>query len=101
MEPMACEADGRQLRIGYGDTGRVRPAIELGSHVQARAAVSRTDETDDRREIDERGAPPVHRDMREQAMLDLVPLARARREVTHRHGEPRPIGELLELPLPQ
>src|SRR5215210_3256947 len=98
---MACEANGCQLRIGYGDTGRVGPAVEFRADVQAGAAVGRADQADDGREIDERGAPPVHRDMREQAMLDLVPLARARREVTHRYGEPRPIGELLELPLPQ
>ena len=34
-------------------------------------------------------------------MLDLVPLARARREVTDRDGAPDAIRELLELPLPQ
>ena len=63
--------------------------------------MGRADETDDGREVDERRAAPVHRDVPEQAVLDLVPLARARREVTDRDGEPRAIRELLQLPLPQ
>src|SRR5215203_4318960 len=101
MKAMAFETHARQLCIGDGDARRVGPAIELSSHMQARATVRRTDETDDGREIDERGAAPVHRDVREQTVLDLVPLARARREVTDRDGEPRAIRELLQLPLPQ
>jgi len=32
---------------------------------------------------DKRPASPVHRDERKHPMLDLVPLARARREVAH------------------
>src|SRR5436190_21812538 len=39
--------------------------------------------------------------MRKQAMLDLVPLTRPRRKMTHRDGEPGAIGELLQFPLPQ
>ena len=34
-------------------------------------------------------------------MLDLVPLARAWRKVTHRDAQPRGVGELLQLHLPQ
>jgi hypothetical protein len=44
--------------------------------VQAGVAVRRSDEADDGREVDQRGAAPVHGDVGEQAMLDLVPLAR-------------------------
>src|SRR5215471_2601683 len=34
-------------------------------------------------------------------MFDLVPLARARGEMTHGDGQPRPIGEPLQFPLPE
>ena len=57
---------------------RPRPAIGLAAAV----------DSDDGREIDQRRAPPVHRNVREQAVLDLVPLAGARREVTDRDREP-------------
>ena len=41
---------------------------------------------------DQRPASPIHRDVAEQPVLDLVPLARARREVTDGHilARPRP-----------
>jgi len=38
---------------------------------------------DDHLVTDQWATTPVHRDEREQAVLDLVPLARARREVAH------------------
>ena len=47
------------------------------------------------------GAAPIHRDVREQPMLDLVPLARTRRKVTDRDHQARPIGQTLQFPLPQ
>ena len=40
VEPMAFEAHARQLRIGHRNTGRVVPAIELGTDVQAGLAVA-------------------------------------------------------------
>ena len=51
MKPMAFEADGRQLRIGYGDTGRVGPAVEFRADMQAGAAVRRADQADDGRGV--------------------------------------------------
>lgn len=101
MEAVPLKAHGRHLRVGDSDAGGIVPAVEFSTDVQAGAAVGRTDETDDRRQIDERRAPPVHRDVREQAVLDLVPFARARREVTDGDGEPGAVGELLQLPLPE
>src|SRR5271166_4696629 len=46
-------------------------------------------------------ASPVLTDEREQPMLDLVPLARARREMRHADREAALVGEFLKLPLPQ
>jgi hypothetical protein len=45
-------------------------------------------------------APPVLGDVTEEAMLDLVPLAGAGREVTDPHTQVRLVGEVLELELP-
>src|SRR5512143_3405229 len=39
--------------------------------------------------------------MTEHPVLDLVPLARARREVAHRDREPQEIGQLLDRYLPK
>src|SRR5439155_377951 len=39
-------------------------------------------------------------DEREQAVLDLVPLAGPRRKVAHHHGQPTPIRQSLHLHLP-
>ena len=45
--------------------------------------------------VTERFAAPVLRDEGEQAVLDLVPLARARRQVTDRDREAELVGEAL------
>jgi hypothetical protein len=51
---------------------------------------------------DERLAPPVLlRDEREEAVFDLVPLARARRQVTHGDREPEFVHQSLQLELPE
>src|SRR5262245_25477589 len=49
----------------------------------------------------ERAPSPVDRDEREQAVLDLVPLARAGREVVHVNGHAEHVGEALQLELPR
>ena len=49
----------------------------------------------------ERPSPPVLRDVTEHPVLDLVPLARARREVADRNPQPQLVGQALQLQLPQ
>lgn len=46
-------------------------------------------------------APPVHREKREQAVLDRVPLARSSRKMTHGDWTPDLVGQTLQLQLPQ
>jgi hypothetical protein len=75
MKGMALEDDPRQLLIRHVDARRVATAIELGAHAQSRLAVGGSSQARNRREIDERFPPPVPRDVREQPVLDLVPLA--------------------------
>ena len=101
VEAMPLEAHGRELRVGHGDTAGILSAVAFRPDAQARPAVGGPDETDDRREVDERRAPAVHGDVREQAVLDLVPLTGAGREVTHGNREPGARGQLLEFPFPE
>ena len=75
--------------------------LQVPVDTQTGPAVRRSNQAHDRREVDERRAAPIHRDVGEQAVLDLVPLTGAGREVTHRDGETGASGELLQLPLPQ
>ena len=44
---------------------------------------------------------PIHADIRKEAMFNLVPLARARREVAHRDLQLVLIGQLLEFSFPE
>src|SRR5215217_2540895 len=101
VEPMPFEAHRGELRVGHGHAFGVQPAIQLRSNAESRPTPRRADETDDRRQVHQRGAPPVHRDVGEQPVLDLVPLARAGREVTDRDGEAGAIRQALQLPLPE
>ena len=84
VKAMPLEAYRRQLRIGDGDATRVLAAVEFRPNAESGPTVRRANEAHDRGQVDEWGAAPIHRDVREQPMLDLVPLARTRRKVTDR-----------------
>src|SRR5439155_25042793 len=101
MKRVTLHVDGRHLRVGDRDTVGIVPAIELRSNAEARPMVRRGNQTDDGGETHKRFPAPVHRDMREEAMFDLVPLARPWWEVTDGDGEPGSIREPLQFPLPE
>ena len=61
--------------------GRIAATIESGAHDEATAVGRVADEVDDGLVGPQRASAPVDRDEREQAVLDLVPLAGAGREV--------------------
>src|SRR5712691_974801 len=98
---MAFKAYGRELRVGDGDAAGVLAAIELRPDTESGPTVRRLNQAHDGGEVDERRAAPGHRNVRKQPVLDLVPLARPWREMTHRNGEACAVGELLQFPLPQ
>ena len=98
---MTSEAHGRELGVGDGDAIGILPAVEFRADAQPRPAVGGSDEADDGGEVDERRAAPIHRNVREETVLDFVPLARARRKMTDRDREPGPGGQLLQFPLPE
>src|SRR5947209_9182183 len=74
VEAMAFEAYRGQLGVGHSDAARIRAAIQFRPHAQPGPAMGGSDQAHDGGEVDERRAAPVHRDVRKQSMLDLVPL---------------------------
>src|SRR5262245_5583066 len=101
MKLVSVEADGSHLRVGDGYAIGIPLAIDLRSDAESRGTVCRGNQADNDGETHERRATPVHRDVREEAMFDLVPLTRTRREVTHGDGQPGSIRKPLQFPLPQ
>src|SRR5260370_15439140 len=75
--------------------------LDLTYKTRARGGGGGCNTVDDGLIPDGRFRPPVLADEREQPMFDLVPLARARREVTDRNLQPDFVGQFLQFPLPQ
>src|SRR6185503_13158810 len=86
--------------LGHLLSGRVATTIETSAHDEPAAVGRVADEADDRLVRAQGSAAPVHGDEREQSVLDLVPLARARGEVADADRDAVLVGEALELALP-
>ena len=98
---MRLNADLRQLRIGYLDALRILVLVQFGTDLEARIGGRRGDQLNDGAVAAQRFAPPIDGDEREQAVLDLVPFAGARRQMAYRDGTSQLIGELLQFNLPE
>src|SRR5665213_4143160 len=98
---MAGDRHRGELGVGDLDPGWVIALVELGPHLQPGARRRGRDQVDDHLVTREGTALPVHRDRREEPVLDLVPLARARREVADGYREPGAASERSELALPE
>src|SRR5512144_439220 len=81
------------LRIGVG--------VEFGLNLQAGGGGGIGNQVDDNLEADQGPPTPVLADVSKQAMLDLIPLARARRQVTDRDRQARIVGKALQFGFPQ
>ena len=81
------------LRIGVG--------VEFGLNLQAGGGRGIGDQVDDDLEADQGPPTPVLADVSKHAMLDLIPLARARRQVTDRDRQARIVGQALQFGFPQ
>ena len=82
------------------DAGRVVAGVQGRLNPQPAAGPGRRDRLDDHLMAGQRPAPPVQGDVREQPVLDLVPLGGARREVADRDRQPRLGGQGGQLALP-
>src|SRR6266576_5230044 len=101
MECIALDVERLHLGIADFDAFLVGRAIERALDFQAGFGRRGSDQLDDRHAIDEWSPAPSLGDVAEQAMLDLVPLRRARRIVMDVEHEARLVSELLQLELPQ
>jgi hypothetical protein len=80
---MAGEVDGLKLGIGHFNACRIGVWIELAMDVETSFGGGSGDQLDDNLMADERFAAPVSGDEGKQAVLDLVPLAGAGRQVAY------------------
>src|SRR5215469_10770041 len=104
--PVAVERGGFELHGGqFGicdlDPGWVGTRVQSRLDLQSSTRGGVADEVDDHLQADEWPAAPVLRDVAEQAVLDHVPLAGARRQVAHAEAESSFVGQSLELGLPE
>ena len=101
MEGIRFEADGRHLLVGDLDLLGVAPLVQDATYLQPGGRSRVGDELDDRGVGHQRLPSPVVTDEREEAMLDLVPLAGPRWEVGHTNVQSGGVGQALKFPLPQ
>ena len=101
MECVPLDGQTGHLLIGHLLAGRIAALVQFGLNRQAAPGGRCPDQVHYHLTTDQGPAPPVLRDMTEHPMFDLVPLARAGREVTHRHRQAEPIGQILQFVLPQ
>src|SRR3989442_1876234 len=92
---------GSHVFIRYFASCWVEVGVELALHRQPSFGRGRGNQLEDHSVADKRLAAPVLADPGEETMLDLVPFARAWRQVADRDGESCLIGQLLQFPLPQ
>ena len=92
---MSDDVDGRHLGVGDSDALLVEGLVDLAAHGEAGLCGRRRDQVDDDTIADERLSAPVLADVREEAVLDLVPLAGARRQVVDGDVDVEFVGELL------
>ena len=97
---MTMQRDGAHFGRGDLDASAIPALVQLRAHAQPARGAGVADQVDDRFEGPERAAPPVRGDVTEEPMLDLVPLARARREVTHRDAQLEVVGQPLQFGFP-
>ena len=89
--------------FGAGDhaSGEVLPTAQTSLNREVRRRLGSSDETNNGFETYEGATSPIHRDVREETVSDLVPLARAWGEVALRHREAGAVGEVLQGTLPE
>src|SRR5678816_1091900 len=97
---MRVKVDRRELLRWDLLADGVPPLVEASANNEPTAIRRVRDQVDDGFVRPQRPTAPVDRDEREQPVLDLVPLARAGREMADVNHEPEPVGEALQLVLP-
>jgi len=89
------------LLIRDDDTLGLEVGVEFAAHRQTGIGLGCADQIDHDTIADQRLGSPVHADEREQTMLDLVPLAGARRQVMDDDVDAKLVGETLQFAIPR
>src|ERR1700730_18762027 len=87
VEGVGREVDGRDLVVRYLAADRIAAPVEPARDIEPFGRGRRGNQPDDRLVVAKGFSAPVGRDEGEQAVLDLVPLTRARWKVAHHDGE--------------
>src|SRR5215468_7602751 len=103
--PLSVEGVFLEMKLLHGllrdlEPYRVRVLIQLAHDLQARLGRRGRNEVDHHLVAHQRFPAPILADKGEEAMFDLVPLARPRGEVAHRDRHPRLICQPLEFQFP-
>ena len=101
MKSILMEIDLRHLLIADLDAGRIAVGVQFGMHGQTGAGAGSADQLHHRLVSEQWLPAPVVADAGKQAVLDLVPLAGARRQVADLHTQAGFVGQALQLPLPR
>lgn len=89
MEGIRCKVEGMHLGIADHDLRWIVSPVGHTPHPQTRLRLCRADEMHDRRQRQQGTASPVLADEREQPMLNLVPFAGPRRQMTDMDRQPQ------------
>ena len=84
MEFVAFGIGSGELILADFDSSWIRVPVEFRVYLQTGFCGRRGDKRNDSLMVDERTATPVHCDVREQAVFNLVPLRRSRWKMTNR-----------------
>src|SRR5258708_3409145 len=100
MKLVALDLQVSQFLLGDLLAGGIAPTVESGADDETASVGRVADEVDDGLVGPQRAPAPVDGDEREQAMLHLVPLAGAGREVADVDRYVELVGDALQLVLP-
>src|SRR5262245_61089830 len=101
MEVTSCDRERLHLCVGDLSSGRVALLIRDGADLQTRLCRGIRYQADDGLQRRQRIATPVQGELGEESVLDLVPLARPRRQVANVNCQPGAVRQRLQLSLPQ
>jgi hypothetical protein len=101
MKRVAHNGKSGKFLVGDFDSLRVGVFIEASLDAQSLSGGGAADQVNDDLPADQRAPSPVGGNVAEHAVLDLVPLAGAGREMTDLDRQPQLVGEFLQLSSPQ
>ena len=100
MKRIGDQRECVHLFLGHRNARRILPGVEFGPDPEPGGCPDVPDAVDDGLVRRQRGAAPVRRDVTEEPVLDLVPLAGAGWKMTRLDGQSGLVGQLLKRMLP-